>query len=191
MSNKRKRKRILVDMDGILTDLLGKWLATYNEEHDDNVTAADITTWNTHEHVKIGKAMYRIPSRPNYFDNIAPIKGAIEGFKELQYEHELLVCSSPYNACSARAKYAWCKKHLGLAPRDVTLTHKKTWLAASVDVIIDDKPDTIRAFHAAGKQAVTIAYPYNESVSDLCALRADGYQDTEAAWAQVVDFLID
>jgi hypothetical protein len=70
----------------------------------------------------------------------------------------------------------------------VTLTHKKDWLAPSVDAIIDDKPATIEQFANAGKEVVTIAYPYNAEVAQVCALRAESFQDTEAAWAEIVEY---
>lgn len=184
-----EKKKILVDMDGILSNLLQKWLDDYNSEHSDQVSVSDILTWETSDHTKIGKRMYAIPGRHRYFDDLDPIPGAIEGFTALKRAgHEVLICSSPYNPCSARAKYEWCKRHLGAATREVMLTHKKDWLAAHVDAIIDDKPSTIEAFHAAGKEAVTIAYPYNAAVADKCALRAEGHQDFREAWEQIVAY---
>lgn len=185
-----KKKRILVDMDGILTNLLKQWLDSYNQEYNDNVKPEDITTWDMHEHVKpsVGKGIYRIPSRPGYFDKTPPLPGAIAGFLALQKAgHDVLVCSSPYNADSARAKHEWCRRHLGTKTSEVILTHKKHWI--DCDVIIDDKPATIKTFAELGREVLTIAYPYNESVSDHCALRANDHTNTKDAWEQIVEHL--
>jgi 5'-nucleotidase len=185
-----KKKRILCDMDGILTDLLGQWLGTYNKENNDDVRPEQITTWGMHEHVRIGKQIYRIPGRPGYFDKTPPLAGAIAGFQALQRAgHEVVVCSSPYNADSARAKQEWCARHLKTRWRDVTLTHKKSWFGLAADVIIDDKPDTIREFAELGKEVITIAYPYNEDVAEHCTLRAQSHSDTFSAWAEIVEHL--
>jgi 5'(3')-deoxyribonucleotidase len=141
-----------------------------------------------HEHVKIGKAIYKIPGRLGYFDKTPPMDGAIEGFKALQrHGHEVLVCSSPYNPDSARAKQEWCARYLGTRWSDVTLTHKKHWMNA--DVIIDDKPETIVEFSKLGRAVVTIAYPYNECVTSHCNLRALDMNHSGDAWTEIVEYL--
>jgi 5'(3')-deoxyribonucleotidase len=183
-----KKKRILVDLDGIMTNLLGQWLDTYNQENDDDVRPEDITTWDMHEHVKIGKGIYKIPARPGYFDKTPPLPGAVGGFLALKKAgHDVLVCSSPYNADSARAKHDWCMRFLNTRTSEVTLTHKKSWI--DCDVIIDDKPSTIVEFAKLGREVITIAYPYNESVAHHCALRADCYKNTNYAWEEIVNHL--
>lgn len=183
-----KKKRVLVDMDGILANLAKQWLATYNEENDDNVRVRDITTWEMHHHVKIGKGIYKIPGRKGYFDKTPPMPGAIAGFKALKkHGHEVIVCSSPYNPDSCRAKQEWCARYLGTRWSDVTLTHKKHWMNA--DVIIDDKPTTIAEFKAMDRETVTIAYPYNASVEHLCDLRAQNMMKSQDAWEEIVEYL--
>lgn len=184
----RTKKRILVDMDGILANLLEQWLGTYNYENDDDVRMRDVTTWEMHHHVKIGKGIYKIPGRPGFFDNTPPMEGAIDGFKALRrHGHEVIVCSSPYNPDSARAKQEWCARYLGTRWSDVTLTHKKHWMNA--DVIIDDKPSTIAEFKAMDREVVTIAYPYNLSVAHLCDLRAQNMMRSKDAWGEIVEHL--
>ena len=186
-----EKKRILWDMDGILVNMLQHWLDIYNHEMDDDVRMRDITTWEMHSHVKIGYGIYKIPSREGFFDNAPPMHGAVEAFKASQkHGNENVVCSSPYsNADSARAKHAWCKRYLGLKTKDVTLTHKKSWMAPSVDMIIDDKPETIEQFHALGKEVVTIAYPYNAPQADLCVLRAQNMMKPREAWGEIEEYL--
>jgi len=186
------RKKILVDMDGILANLLKQWLEDYNREYEDNLRMQDITTWDMHEHVKpeVGRDVYKIPNRLGYFDKTPPIPGAVAGFRALQRAgHEVVVCSSPYNDDSARAKQAWCARYLNTRWRDVTLTHKKSWFGLAADVIIDDKPSTIKEFHDLGKEVITIAYPYNKSVEQYCALRAQNMMKPQDAWEQIVDHL--
>lgn len=185
-----KPKRILVDMDGILANLLGQWLATYNAEYGDDVRPRDVYSWEMHHHVKCGKAIYQIPSRPGYFDKTPPMPGAIGGFRALQKAgHEVVVCSSPYNDDSARAKQAWCARYLKTRWSDVTLTHKKDWFGLAADVIIDDKPSTIKEFYDLGKEVITIAYPYNKRVEKYCHLRAQNMEKSQDAWEEIVEYL--
>ena len=186
-----KKKRILWDMDGILVNLLKHWLDVYNERHDDDVRMRDITSWAMHSHVKIGVGIYKIPAEKGFFDSAPPMPGAIGAFKASQkHGHENLICSSPYyNPDSARAKHAWCQRYLGVKASDVTLTHKKDWLAGAVDTIIDDKPETIEQFAALGKEVITIAYPYNRPQEKLCALRAQNMMKPQDAWEQITEYL--
>lgn len=184
------KKRILVDMDQILVNLNDTWLKVHNEENDESVTIEDITTWEMENHVNTGKGIYKIIERPGFFDDLPPLPGAVEGFKALRNSgHEVVVCTSPASDDSARAKYAWCKRHLGLDRRDVFIMHKKYWLAGTCDVLIDDKPDNILRWSRAGKVAMSIAYPYNEDVAEYCSVYAEGYKDTEAAWKELVKAL--
>jgi 5'(3')-deoxyribonucleotidase len=136
------KKRILVDMDQILVALNDEWLRVHNEENDDNVTIEDIKTWELEDHVnKNPDGLYAIIERPGFFDDLKPIPGAIEGFKALRNSgHTVVVCTSPASDDSARAKFAWCKKHLGLNRRDVIVMHKKYWLAGTCDVLIVTPP---------------------------------------------------
>lgn len=175
-------------MDGILVDLLGKWLATHNFERHDAVIVSDLETWGQAEELLPGFG--DIIKRPGFFDDLEPLAGAVEGFLALKaYGHEVAVCTAAASEDSARAKLEWCKRYLGISRRDVFVTHKKTWLAGTCDVLIDDKPKTLAEWAETGKMAVTIAYPYNLEVANLCELRADSYADTASAWSQIVERL--
>jgi 5'-nucleotidase len=184
------KKQIFVDMDGILTDLMAKWLKVYNEEHDDTVTPADITDWELHRFAKkvAEKDFYAIVDRKGFFDDLEPIPGAVEGFKALRRSgHHVVVLSSPFNADSARAKYAWCGDILGLDKHDVMLMHKKPWLAGEGRILIDDKPRHLIAWEKAGGEGATITYEYNRDTP--VTHRADSYAEPEKAWQKLVELL--
>ena len=191
METLRKKVKILIDMDGILVDLCTKWLEVYNEEYGDSLTQGDFTAWDWRVDAKPGSDPHSIIKRPGFFDDLPPLPGAVDGFKELyRSHHDVIVASSPAGPDSARAKMEWCEKYLGVGKEDVSLTYHKSWFAGSCDVIVDDKPETLREWSHRGKDAYTIAYPFNAKAQDCCAFVAHDYTDTQAAWEQIVKALL-
>jgi 5'-nucleotidase len=185
------KKRILFDMDGILVNLLHHWLKVYNEENDDDLRMKDIKTWAMHHHTKPDSNIYDIPRRPGFFENAPPMPGAIAAYRAIKkHGHEVLICSSPYlssHYLSAAEKHKWCARYLNTNIGDVMLTHHKDWV--NCDVIIDDKPETILEFAEQGKEVITIAYPYNHSVEEHCALRAQNMLKPQEAWEEITEYL--
>lgn len=41
---------ILIDMDGVVADLLSKWLAAYNATFNDTLMEKDILSWDLHKY---------------------------------------------------------------------------------------------------------------------------------------------
>jgi 5'-nucleotidase len=165
--------RILVDMDSIAVNLMAKWYRTYNEEWGDDLGVERVLSWNVHEHVKpeCGLKVYEIIERPGFFRDLEPIPGAVDGVTALvQDGHQVAFATSAAGADSARDKVAWVEEHfahLKWGVRNIVLLHDKAeWLDA--DLLIDDRPDTIEAWVRAGRRAMTILYPYNRHVADLC-----------------------
>lgn len=179
--------RILIDLDGVVADLHEKWLRVYNEEWDDSLTKADITSYDMHEVVKpaCDTRIYEIITRLGFYDDLEPIPGAVEAVRLLAERHEVLVCSAPAGADSARAKLEWCERVLGMSRKSVVLTHRKELINA--DVLIDDDPSNLLAFHPSGR--VAVGYPYNQFIRHRVDFWAADYSQTEQAWASIVAWI--
>lgn len=179
--------RILVDMDGIITNLLDPWLAEYNLRYDDCIGREDIRSFDVHKYVRkeCGHKIYYIIKEPGLFRDLEPLPGALTGVQALiDSGHEVLIATSPSGPDSAKEKLVWVWEWLGLGRRKVILMHNKHLLDA--DVLIDDKPTTIKAWVAKGGYSATIAHPYNRDCADIAHCYAEGYRDTEAAWHKIV-----
>lgn len=183
--------RIICDMDAILADTLKNWLALYNREWNDSITKDDILHWDVHKSVKpeCGVDVYKYIEQPDFFIDLEPLPGAIEGFRQLQNAgHEMLICSSPSpSPMSAAEKLAWLHRHLPEFPRKyVMLGHQKHWLKA--DILIDDSAATAETYLKEWPEAacLTVAYHYNMRFYHERYHRFNGHNSTALAWSSIV-----
>ena len=181
--------RIIIDMDGIVVDAAEKWLRRYNGFYGDSLTKDDMIHWNFQDIVKPEAKKYvgKIWRCPGFFDDMKPMPGAKAAIKALKkVGHEVRICTSPASEDSARAKLAWCSKHLKMRWSHVFICGDKHWVEA--DLLIDDKPKNITNWLGAGRpHAMTIAWPFNKELEGVVDCYAQSYRDTEAAWKQIVD----
>lgn len=196
-----RKLRILLDMDGIVVNLLDDWLYHYNREYDDNVTREDITSWDVHKYVKpeCGKNIYRILARPGLFDHLPAIDGAIDAVTELaDMGHDIRFATAPPSPDSCRGKVEWIRRnfsHLDYGMSRVFFLHDKHWLAPSVDVLVDDKPQTILEWSEYANNGepspriLTIVHPYNREEAEQAHFAALDYQNGDAAWASIVAYV--
>lgn len=180
--------RILIDLDGVVADLHAKWIRVYNDEWGDDLTKARaLLTYDLHEHVRpeCDRKIYELITRPSFFDDLEPVPGAVEAVRALGDRHEVLICSAPACADSARAKIEWVARVLGLSRKQVILTHRKELVEA--DVLIDDSPENLLAFRPGGR--VAFGYPYNAHLKGQVAYWAADYSQPEWAWAGIVEWI--
>ena len=191
--------RILVDMDEIAVDLLTSWLRIYNEEYDDNLSRHLIFDWDVHKFVKpeCGKKIYEILQRPGLFDHLPPQVGAIEAVTELiERGHDVRFCTSSPSPDASRGKVEWVKNHFShvdFGISNIIQMADKVWLAPSVDVLVDDKPQTILEWREyaddageLGPLVMTIRHPHNDHVVHRAHVVGEDYQEPWKAWQQIL-----
>lgn len=176
-------------MDGIVVNLTKKWLNMYNKDHDDNLTIDDLKEWELSKSVKKGAKINDYLYTPNFFLDVDPIDGALQGLKALQDAgHHVVILSAPsWPGNSASDKISWMRKHAPfINKRDIILGHNKFLVRG--DVLIDDSPTNIQSYRAHWPSAtiMTISYPFNQSVKQLCDVFAESHLDTRAAWDTLV-----
>lgn len=154
--------RILLDMDGVLCNLIDKWFSTYNREYNDAIEIGMLQQWGPHHYARAGKAVYKYLSQPGFFRDLDPIPGAVEGVHKLLAQgHDVVVVTAAKNG--HRDKLDWIREHIPEIKSDhVIFSHRKELVRG--DVLFDDAPHNLEAF-AAYAQPVAMAYPYNQGVS--------------------------
>lgn len=181
-----KKLRILCDMDGVVVNLLEPWLQTYRRETGEYVYRGAIKDWKVGNYVKDSERLYQILHRPGFFDYLPPLPGAILGVKELLYAgHDVRFATAPPSADAARGKIEWVKRVFDLDQRHVVMTHDKHWLHA--DVIIDDRPETIKEWSQkiSDSLVIAMAHPYNRTVASYADFYAESIWNTEEAWSKI------
>jgi 5'-nucleotidase len=157
-------KRILVDMDSILADILTPWCHYLNEVHGESMTIDKVVSWNMHENApKAGLQAYDILKVEGFFRNLHVIPGAVEGVKSfVDAGHDVFVVTAAETPTSFKEKAEWFHEHFPfLGKRRLVLMHEKHLLSG--DVLIDDGPHNAEAYRAAHPKAyiASLWYPYH------------------------------
>lgn len=140
-------KRICVDQDQVLADILSVWIDRYNYDYLDNLSVADITDWDIHKFVvpKCGMKIYDYLNDPDLFESLPVIEHSQEVLEELSKKYEIFVCTAPWNEENVAPKYRWLRKHFPFINEDnYIFTRNKSILKA--DFLIDDKPENLECF---------------------------------------------
>lgn len=139
-------------MDGVVADLSAEWLRIYNEEWNDDLIQEQITDWDMSKFVvpECGNKIYEILHRPDLYDNVAPIDGALKGIDEVRSGgHRVVFATSCVNDAMAAAKIRWLQRHGFVAAnykgmQDVIVVQDKGMLRG--DLLIDDYGENLRKF---------------------------------------------
>ena len=109
------KKIILCDMDGVLCDLVTKWLKAYNDEFGLSITEEQFLSKGNevHEALGCGDVVYDIFKRPGFFSDLPPIPGAIDTIKKYVDEHYILIVTA-ISCCGeiAKGKYEWLDRYM-------------------------------------------------------------------------------
>ena len=189
-----KRLELLFDLDNMITDLFGTWLALYNaemSEDDEDDICPEHCTGSLHHVVQNEPGLWELMNREGFFLHLQPLPGALEALEWAHEQgHEVKICTSPGQSVFAPSeKTIWVLKHAPfLVQNDLIICNNK-WKIHG-DVLLDDtvnKVDKWKEKHPNGK-TMGIAWPYNEH--GKYDLRADSYLDTEAAWEEIKGAII-
>ncbi|XP_043924748.1 5'(3')-deoxyribonucleotidase, cytosolic type [Protopterus annectens] len=144
-----RRLRVLLDMDGVLSDFEGGFLRSYRAKYpgEPYVPLADrrgfaLTEQYSKLRPDLEEKAESIYEAPDFFLKLDPIPGAIAAVKEMvnMKDIDIFICTSPLNKYShcVKEKYMWVEKHLGSQFIErLILTKDKTVITA--DLLIDDK----------------------------------------------------
>jgi len=163
--------RILIDMDGVISDFDGEFLKRWRERHPEKpyVPIEEQTNFYVMESYPeyLKPFVVEIFLEPGFFRNMMPMTGAKEALFEMeQMGHEVFICTSPlttYKNCVLE-KYEWVENYLGSDwVNRIILTKDKTLVKG--DYLIDDKPTITGVESLPAWEHIVYDRPYNRSVN--------------------------
>jgi len=182
-----KQLTLLFDLDGMITDLYGTWLPTYNAEmaeDEEPDLEADGIDGPLHHAVQNPKGLWEIMNREGFFEGLRPLPGGCETVEWAHgLGHHCKICTSPGQSLFAPSeKTRWVLKHMPFLRQDDIIIANNKHLVWG-DALLDDSVKKIDAWKEKWPDGagMGIAWPYNADAN--FDLRADDYRDTEAAWA--------
>jgi len=174
------KKRIAVDQDNVIADLVAEWVRRYNYDYNDNLTPDKINVWNWSHLCKpeCGKKIYDYMDDPELFLNLPVIEGSQEVLKELSYTYDIYICTSPFNISNVEPKHEWLLKHFSFLDQNkFVFTRDKSILAA--EYLIDDKPANLEGFQGT---KILFDAPHNRDENRFYRVNN---------WLEVKDILLD
>lgn len=153
---------LLLDMDGVVVNLLPRWLAEYHLISGEHIAIEEITEYH-HEKFVSHKQAWWYALEPALF-KAAPVPGALEAVTRLSelYDIYFVTYCSPQAPMAMIAKRYWLKTHLPWFDLDKVIYTKSKHLIKG-DFLVEDSVEMMDNWckHNLGGAGLLIKAPYN------------------------------
>lgn len=164
---------ILLDVDGVVADFAGPFLAKANEITGMSVSPADIRQWDIltafpdQQHGDILEHTYK----PGFCTALPTLPGAVEGVRRLREIGDVYALTSPWTSetwCWERTR--WLRDRLDFDKHDVLHVPGNRKHLVRGDVLIDDKLETVVEWTRSNPEGLALLWdaPYNHAGTLTC-----------------------
>ncbi len=144
-------KRVLLDVDGVLADFIGRVCATIYNLSGLERTPEQVTEFDFCRSLALPADVARLVKRhiseePGWWSSLEPLPGAVEGVARLREVADVYIVTSPWNSCRTwlHEREAWLATHFGIPHSRVIACSAKHLVAG--DMLVDDKTETCAAW---------------------------------------------
>lgn len=160
--------KILVDMDGIVTDTLPAWLDRIYDTTGVRAKVSDITKWNLDENPPLDTLakgiMTGLLNEKGFNLSLPQMADACHYLHQLHnIGHEIVIVTARYGTNCRPETVQWIKDMMPWLPEDrIKFSYHKHTIDG--DMLIDDKAENLIKYREHHPKAllVTIDYPYNQ-----------------------------
>lgn len=176
--------KILVDLDGIVADMLPAWLRRVHELTGVLATPSDILKWNLNENSPLDKVdpkiLFGILNEKDFNINLPLMPDAHYYLEQLHKAgHEVNIVTARYGTNCMPETLTWLQRAMPWLN-----VEKKVWFCydkhrITGDVLIDDKAETLIKYREEHPNAhlITIDYPYNQHAPEgTLRVQKNGYE---------------
>jgi 5'(3')-deoxyribonucleotidase len=159
-----RRLEILVDVDGVLVDFVGKLLDMLKAEGAiaEAIRVEDVTQWDISQCLGIDwRTINAIVHRSGFVEKLPVYLGAGAFLSELRALVNVTAVTSPYTGAPhwIGERIDYLVERLGFEPNQICVWSQKERVAG--DVLIDDAAHNAKAFATTGRPVALINRPWN------------------------------
>ena len=161
-----KRRRILLDCDGVLANFDQACIDIINEHTGENHTIDEIKQYDvllSLGHQELSDWFKSRVSQPGWCLNIQPFPGASEAVRRLQEIGEVVIATAPFSGPNwVLERQQWLKKHFNIDEGRVVSALCKKYVIG--DALIDDSPIQCVDWHKEYPKRMTLIWDakYNQ-----------------------------
>lgn len=184
--------KILVDMDGIITDTLPAWLERIHQYSGVKAEEHHIVKWNLMENPPLTgldpKVVFGILNEKDFTLNLGAMADAAVSLKRLHDAgHDISIVTARFGTNCMPETLEWLRWTMPWfdAEKKICFCYDKHRIVG--DILIDDKAETLIRYHQEHPNAklITIDYPYNKHApADTHRVKKDGYE-----WQSIVSYI--
>jgi len=148
-----KTKRILIDIDGVLSNLTEAYLARLRKDYKVQINKVQLTSYFKEENIVsltglTEEEVLRPLRTPGFFQNLEPKNGAVLAVKSLiRKGYDVCIVSALMSKCPGCAgeKIEWLDKYFSMIPeKNVIFAYRKNLVVG--DILIDDAIHNLKDF---------------------------------------------
>lgn len=166
-------KRIAIDMDEVMVDVLNKQIHTFNTRYKMKLTRENLTGTNLFKlYPDMHGEIYNFINEPDFFSDLPMVEGSRDAIMELHEHYEIIIATAAMEVPNSfEAKYEWLKTHFEfLNDQHFVFCGNKSVINA--DYLIDDNIHQLQNFKNTG---ILFTAPHNINIDH--DLRVDNWQE--------------